>query len=87
MNPSHLPSVWAAADMSAGNSQDSLKALGQQLSCFTNENLEKQTYTAAQVASENPKKNMCFSNPFNKILPRQGKLSIATRSQIAGPFV
>lgn len=31
-------SMWAAADMPASNSQESLKALGQQLSCFTNEN-------------------------------------------------
>lgn len=48
--------TWAAADVLAGTSQDSLKALGQQLSSFTNETLEKQTYTAVQVASENPQK-------------------------------
>lgn len=58
-------SVWAAADLPAGNSQDSLNALGKQLSCFTNENLEKQTYTAAQVASENPKKYMLLK-PFQQ---------------------
>lgn len=53
--------------MSAGNSQDSLKALGQQLSSFTNGNLEKQTYTAAQVASENPKKNIYMHlKPFQQ---------------------
>lgn len=78
--------MWAASDMLASKSQESLKALGQQLSCFTKENPEKQTYTAAQVASENLK-NMCFSNPFNKIWPRQGKLSTAMTAQIAGPFV
>lgn len=59
-------SMWADADMSAGNSQDSLKALGQQLSCVTNGNLEKQTYTAAQVASENPKKIYMLLKPFQQ---------------------
>lgn len=33
--------TWAAADMLAGTSQDSSKAIGQQLSSFANEKLEK----------------------------------------------
>lgn len=48
---------------------------------------EKQTYTAAQVASKNQYIHICFSNPFKKILPRQGKLSTATTAQVAGLFV
>jgi len=48
--------MQAAADVLRGTSQDALKALGQQLSSFTHEKLEKWTYTAVQVASENPKK-------------------------------
>lgn len=78
-------STWAAADMSTGNSQDSLKALGQQLSCFTNGNLEKQTHTAAQAASQTtpptpPTKKKCFSNPSTRFYA--GRVSWALAGQV-----
>lgn len=58
-------SMWAAAD----NSQDSLKALGQQLSCFISENLESRRTGAQQhrwpLRTLETLKNM-FLKPFQQ---------------------
>lgn len=80
-------SMWADADTSAGNSQDSLGTWTTAVLFHQWESRKVDIHCSTGGLRNIPPTNICFSNPFNKILPRQGRLSTGMTGQTAGPFV